>query len=98
MIDNYKGWADGIEKSDLFVVLGTERYFKDVNCFMQVKHARELGKTFLVALEKNVFIPPGYFDGVKDIRILKWKDKEELFNTIKGFIEESIERLEKRRI
>ena len=86
-----KGWADSIEQSDLFVVIGTERYFKDVNCFMQTKHARELGKAFLVALQRGVSIPPGYFEGVKDIRILKWKDKEELHNVIKGFLEESTE-------
>ena len=83
----YSGWAKGIEESDIFMVLGTENYFKDITCFMQVKKAKELRKTFLVALEKGVAIPPGYFDGVEDIKIFKWKDREELSNITKKLID-----------
>ncbi|KKL94711.1 hypothetical protein LCGC14_1861920 [marine sediment metagenome] len=85
---NNKGWADNIEESDIFLVLGTEDYFKDATCLMQTKHAAELGKTFLVALQKDVAIPLGYFEGVKSIRIFKWEDKKELFDITEKIIAE----------
>ncbi len=71
-------WDKAIRESKVFFILGTESYFNDARCYCQVDYAREERKPFRVALRRGVEIPPGYFDGVEDIRIEEWSDQTEL--------------------
>jgi hypothetical protein len=70
-------WKEGIDKSDCYMILGTEEYFKSPVLFDQSHYALSKGKKFVIALKNGVALPSG-FPVSKDSIIFTWDSAEEL--------------------
>lgn len=71
-------WDQQIRDSDIFMVLGTEAYFQDAICTCQVQYAKDLGKDFFILLKEGVELPDKFLEGVKNFKIEKWEQGEDL--------------------
>ena len=65
-------WADGIRNSNIFMVVGTRKYFEDAVCFCQAELAKELNKPFRILLERGIEIPSDFLEGISDLKIVEW--------------------------
>ena len=70
-------WKEGIDKSDCYLILGTEAYFKSPALFDQSHYALSRGKKFVIALKNGVALPKG-FPVPEDSIIFTWGSTEEL--------------------
>ena len=53
-------WKEQIAKSESYVLIITENFFKNVLCFDQASYAKDLGLPFRIALLEGMKIPKGY--------------------------------------
>jgi hypothetical protein len=49
-----------IEKTNIFMVLGTKEYFEDPDCLEQVEYARSLKKPIKILLNRGVELPKDF--------------------------------------
>lgn len=63
-----------IEKTDIFIVIGSEEYFMDAMCIAQSEYAKTLKKPFFIALQKGVEIPDFFLENITgEPFILEWE-------------------------
>ena len=64
---------EGILKSQVFFVFGTQNYMDDIDGELkeQIAYAKELKKPFRILLDKGVTIPDKLLEGVVDYKIVE---------------------------
>ena len=53
-------WKQQLKKSEVYVLVITENFFTEVDCFDQASYAKELGLPFRIAMLEGMEIPKGY--------------------------------------
>jgi hypothetical protein len=71
-----------LEESEFFLLLGTENYFKDPECFEMVRYAIELKKPVILFLKKGVTVPNGWLEGASILERFEWETPEEMHQAI----------------
>ena len=86
---------EAIANCNVFVALGGKHFFASAQNYAECLYAKELGKPFIVVMEKGTKVDESYFEGVKDITFYEWGniyEKEEVFRELVGKMNEYIGR------
>lgn len=75
-----------IKKSEYFVVLGTESYFRSAHASAESYIAKEYNKPFIMLVSPGVTVPKWFVEGVEDIKKIELQEgvdiQQQIFNLI----------------
>ena len=85
------GWKEGIDKSNVYVIIGDDSYFKDQQLMKELDYARLVSKPFLVFLVYGTILQSTMFKGIDKIKFVNvtGKEKDSFFdNEIMVYVQE----------